>query len=153
MTGTGKQGKFHVTKEALRAAIAIAIPEATVTGNWRETIGEMVSNLPFIAVVMEPETIADVYDRNIGGGTEGSVVTDHFTIHVFHSNCNDIGCERGHYAQDVATRIVDYVLPQPSIMGFDIDDVGVRETEELQRGPQKISHVIVTGAIHILRID
>lgn len=148
---SGKQGKFHVTKEALRNAIAVAIPEATVTGNWRDTIGEMITHLPFIAVTMM-ENVSEVYDRNIGGGTSGSVMDDRFTVYVFHSNCTVLGCEKGHYAQDVATRITDYILPQPSILGFDIDDVIVRESEP-QGGAQKVSRVIITGAIHILRID
>lgn len=145
-------GKFHTTKEDLIAAIQTAIPEGTVEGSWREHITEVAAHLPFIYVRMSPENITDVYDRNVGNSITGSPVDDHFTIHIFHSNCNVDGCEHGHFAQDVATRITDYLAVSPSPVGWDINDLSTRESEPAQ-GNQRISRVIIEGTIHILRID
>lgn len=145
-------GKLHNTKEALMSKIRLAIPEGTVEGSWREHLTEVASHLPFIYVRLAPENFNDVYDRNVGGSIVGSIIDDHFTIHVFHSNCNDVGCEHGHYAQDVATRITDYLVVSPSVVGFDIDNLSTRESEPAE-GKMRISRVIVEGTIHILRVD
>jgi hypothetical protein len=145
-------GRYHTTKEELIAAIQTAIPEGTVEGSWNEHLTELAAHLPFIYVRMSPENFSDVYDRNVGGSVVGSPVDDHFTIHVFHSNCNDVGCEHGHYAQDVATRITDYLTVQPPRIGYDIDNLSTRESEPAQ-GNMRISRVIVEGNIHILRVD
>ena len=154
MTGeVNKQGKFNNTKQALKAAIQVAIPEGEVSGDWRETIGDMVRNLPFINVRIAPERIEDqVYDRNIGGGIEGSTADYFFTLHIFHSNCNESGYDKSKYAQDVATRIEDYLTQEPSPVGFDIDSITTRESEPVG-GAHRISRVIIEGQLHILRID
>lgn len=153
MVGVLKQGKFNITKEAFKDAIQAAIPEADVSGNWRQDVGELIRNLPYIYLRFFPEHIDDlVYDRNVGGGCEGSAATYFFSIHIFHSNCNDVNYERGRHAQDVATRLTDYLIVQPPVLGWDIDGVTVRETEP-DRGMHRVSRVIVEGQLHITRID
>ncbi len=148
-----KQGKFNHTKEALKLAIRDAVPEAEVSGDWKPTIGEMIRHLPFINVRISPVRIEDtVFERNIGGDVYGSEANYFFILHIFHSNCNEEGQEKCKFAQDVATRIVDYLIPQPCPLGFDIDGLNVRESEpDPKMG--RVSRVIIEGQLHILRID
>lgn len=152
MTGeVNKQGKFNHTKQSLKAAVQAAIPEGEVSGDWRETIGDMVRNLPFINVRLAPERIENlVFDRNIGGEVSGDATTYFFTLHVFHSNCNETGYDKSKYAQDVATRIEDYLNQQ--LLGYDIDSITTRESEPMG-GAHRISRVVIEGQLHILRID
>lgn len=177
---TPTAGRFNATKTQLIQAIRTAIPEANpvcttvasagdfgeVSGNWREDIKKLARRLPFISVRISPGNIWDVYDRDIGEANplqRGSLVNYRFSIHVFHSNCNcdsysgtpadyRYGCEKGMFAQGVADRIVDYLIPQPSPVGFDIDTVSIRESEP-SRGAHRVSRVIIEGRIQIKRID
>jgi len=174
---TPTTGRFNATKNALITAIRTAIPEANpvcttiwgmgeVSGNWRVDIKKLASRLPFISVRISPGRIWDVYDRDVGEASpdeRGSIVNYRFSIHVFHSNCNcgsysadptdyRYGCEKGMFAQGVADRIIDYLIPQPSQVGFDIFDVTARESEP-SRGSHRVSRVIIEGTIHIKRID
>lgn len=145
-------GKFNETKKALIAEVEAAIPEATVEGNWREGIGEIVRHLPFITVRMK-DVLADVYDRNIGDTSgDGCIAHYPFSLFIFHSNCLESGEEKGKYAQDVADRIMSYIAPQPSSIGYDIGEMSMRESEP-ERGAHRISRVIVEGSIHVKRID
>ena len=147
-----KQGKFNNTKEALKSVIRLAVPEAEVSGTWKPTIGEMIRHLPYINVRMTENIIDSVYDRNIGGEVEGSEATYFFTLHVFHSNCNEEDQERCKHAQNVATRIQDYLNNEPSPVGFDIDSMNIRESEP-DPNMGRVSRVIIEGQLHILRID
>jgi len=172
---TPTTGRFNATKTALISAIRTAIPEANpvcttvwgfgeVSGNWREDIRKLANRLPFISVRISPGSIWDIYDRDVGEASpleRGSLVNYRFTLHVFHSNCNcdsygvadyRYGCEKGMFAQGVADRIIDYLVPQPSPVGFDIMDVTVRESEPA-RGGHRVSRVIIEGTIQIKRID
>lgn len=144
-------GKFNETKKALIAQIQSAIPEATVEGNWREGIGDIVRNLPFITVRLK-DVLADVYDRNIGETSDGCIAHYPFSLFIFHSNCLESGEEKGKYAQDVADRVMSGLAPQPSSIGYDIGEMSARESEP-ERGAHRISRVIVEGSIHIKRID
>ena len=145
-------GKFNATKEELKTELRTAIPEGYVTGNWRADNHLLATNLHFISVRISPEVLWDVYERNVGGEVAGSIADHHFSIHVFHSNCEsgEPTCERGVYAQDVARRIMDHLLTVP--VGFDIADLRKRESEPT-RGGHRISRVIIEGTIHIKRID
>jgi hypothetical protein len=144
-------GKFNETKKDFMAKIKLAVPEATVEGNWRQDIGNMVRNLPFVTVRLS-EVLSEVYDRDIGESSSGSIADYHFSAYVFHSNCNDAGEEKGKHAQDVADRIMSYFEKQPSCIGFDVYDTTARESEP-ERGASRISRVIVEGQLHIKRID
>ena len=144
-------GKFNETKKDLIAKIRLAVPEATVEGNWREGIGEIVRHLPFVTVRMK-DVLADVYDRNIGESSDGSIAHYPFSLFIFHSNCLTSGEEKGKYAQDVADRIMSYLAYQPSRIGYDIGEMNARESEP-EGGYHRISRVIVEGSIHIKRID
>jgi len=144
-------GKFNETKKTLISKIKLAVPEATVSGNWRQDVGELVRNLPFVTVRLS-EVLSDVYDRNIGETSEGSIADYHFSAYIFHSNCNDVGEEKGKHAQNIADRIISYLVVQPSIIGFDIYDMTSRESEP-ERGASRISRVIVEGQINVKRID
>jgi hypothetical protein len=145
-------GKFNPTKKQLIAAIKTAVPEAWVSGNWRDNIIEMIRNLPFVYVRIFPARFTDVYERNIGGGTSGSLANYHFILHIFHSNCYESGEEKGKYSQDLTDRIIDYLIVQPSPVGADIGNMDCRESEPTH-GNHKISRVIVEGDILIKRID
>lgn len=151
-------GKFNQTKEDFKTEIRTAIPEGTVTGNWRIDIHDLVRNLPYISVRISPEILWDVYDRNIGGEVYGSINDLHFSVHVFHSNClSEPTCEKGKHAQDVGMRIIDRLLGTGAPLsltpvGFDIDDLRMRESEP-SRGAHRISRCIIEGTIHIKRID
>jgi len=144
-------GKFNETKKALITQVEAAIPEATVEGNWREGIGEIVRNLPFITVRMK-DVLADVYDRNIGESSDGCIAHYPFSLFIFHSNCLESGEEKGKYAQDVADRVMSSLAAQPSSIGYDIGEMSARESEP-EGGHHRISRVIVEGSIHIKRID
>ena len=144
-------GKFNETKKSLISAVSTAIPEATVEGNWRQLEQHIARNLPFITVRMK-DVLSDVYDRNIGEASAGSIAHYPFSLFIFHSNCMESGEEKGKYAQDVADRIKSYLVAQPSPIGFDIDEFNSRESEP-ERGGHRISRVIVEGSIHIKRID
>lgn len=144
-------GKFNETKKALITQIKLAIPEGTVEGNWRQDIGNMVRNLPFITVRMK-DVLSDVYDRDIGETSEGSIAHYSLSLFIFHSNCLEAGEEKGKYAQGVADRIISYLAAQPSKIGYDIGDFDCRESEP-ERGGHRISRVIVEGQLHIKRID
>lgn len=164
-------GKFNQTKKSLRAAIRLAIPEANgvrsattggfVTGNWREDIYLMPDRLPFISIRFSPVNLWDVYDRDIGESSMGSIGDYWMSIHVFHSNCDAASyagdpthecyeCEKGKFAQDVADRITSYLLQNP--VGWDVDNFKTRESEP-SRGARKISRVIIEGRIQVKRID
>lgn len=156
-------GKFNETKNCIKDAIQSAIPETAedgwrpgmVTGNWRSDIKNMVRKLPFISVRVSPVNLWDVYDRAVPSATDGgpgSLADYHVSIHVFHSNCNEDGEERGKYAQDVASRIIDYFTVQPPPVGFDTPQLAARESEPA-RGANRISRVIIEGTIQIKRID
>lgn len=144
-------GKFNETKKDLISKIKSAIPEATVEGNWREGINEIVRNLPFVTVRMK-DVLADVYDRNIGESSDGCIAHYPFSLFIFHSNCLESGEEKGKYAQDVADRVMSGLASQPSSIGYDIGEFSCRESEP-ERGPHRISRVIVEGSIHIKRVD
>jgi hypothetical protein len=144
-------GKFNETKKDLIAKIKLAVPEATVEGNWREGINEIVRNLPFVTVRLK-DVLADVYDRNIGESYLGCIGHYAFSLFIFHSNCVESGEEKGKYCQDVADRIMSYLAYQPSRIGYDIGEFNSRESEA-ERGAHRISRVIVEGNIHIKRYD
>jgi hypothetical protein len=144
-------GKFNETKKALISAVSTAIPEATVEGNWRQSIQHIVRDLPFVTVRMK-DVLSDVYDRNIGETSDGSIAHYPFSLFIFHSNCMESGEEKGKHAQDVADRIMSYLVTQPSAIGFDIEGLAARESEP-EGGGHRISRVIVEGSIHIKRID
>jgi len=148
---TMSSGKFNATKEELKTQIRLAIPEGKVTGNWRVDEHDIIRNLPYISVRFSPEILWDVYDRNVGGEVVGSIADHHMSVHVFHSNCCcEPTCEKGKYAQDVGSRIIDHLLTVP--VGWDIADLRMRESEP-SRGAHRISRVIIEGTIHIKRID
>jgi hypothetical protein len=144
-------GKFNETKKALIEAMELAVPEATISGNWRQTIGHLVENLPFVTVRLQHLPLEDVYDRNIGEASDGSIATYRFSAHVFHSNCMEDGEEKGKYAQDVADRIESYLIKNVPV-GYDIFGVGVRESGGDSAG-SRISRVVVEGSINVLRVD
>ena len=144
-------GKFNDTKKTLIAKIKLAVPEATVEGNWREGINEIVRNLPFVTVRMK-DVLQDVYDRNIGESSDGCIAHYPFSLFIFHSNCLESGEEKGKYAQDVADRIISYLSYQPSRIGYDIGEMSARESEP-EGGHHRISRVIIEGSIGIKRID
>jgi len=151
-------GKFNETKNCIKKAIESAIPEATsdywrpgmVSGNWRDSIKDIVRNLPYINVRISPVSLWDVYDRRVPD--TGSIADHHISIHVFHSNCKEDGQEKGKYAQDVASRIMDYFTVQPPPVGFDTSELRARESEP-SGGAHRISRVIIDGTIQIKRID
>lgn len=147
-------GWFNVTKEALKTELRTLIPEGTVSGNWRAQISDYARNLPFISVRFSPVRLSDVYDRDVGDPTtDGSIADYSVSIHIFHSNCmSEPTCEKGKYAQDVASRIISGLLAEPSPVGFDIFGLQARESEPA-RGGRRISRVIIEGNIHIKRID
>lgn len=163
---TSGYGKFNLTKEGLKETIRACIPEGDVSGNWREDIRKLARCLPFISVRISPGDIWDIYDRDIGKASpneRGSLVNYRFSVHVFHSNCNcdsysgdptdyRHGCEKGMFAQDIADRIIDFLIPQPSPLGFDVNTISVRESEPA-RGGHRVSRVIIEGTIQIKRID
>jgi len=144
-------GKFNETKKALINAVKTSVPEATVEGSWRQTIEHIVRNLPFVTVRLK-DILSDVYDRNIGETSDGSIAHYPFSLFIFHSNCMESNEEKGKYAQDVADRILSYLAGQPSVVGYDIDELIARESEP-ERGGHRISRVIIEGNIHIKRID
>lgn len=144
-------GKFNETKKALIDTIQICVPEATVEGNWRQSIQHIVRDLPFVTVRMK-DVLSDVYDRNIGESSDGSIAHYPFSLFIFHSNCMEDGEEKGKYAQDIADRIISCLAPQPSAVGFDIEGLTARESEP-EGGGHRISRVIVEGQINIKRID
>lgn len=148
MVGVNKQGKLNNTKQALKAAIKLAIPEGTISGDWRNDVGDMIRHLPFICVKIEENTMDKVHDRNIGGEVSGSTSLYDYTLHVFHSNCDETGYDKSKYVEDVCTRIEDYFISTP--VGFDMDNWHARESD---CGSRRVSRVIVTGQIHIQRID
>ena len=164
-------GKFNETKNAIRAAIRLAVPEANgvrsatsggfVTCNWRDDIHLLARRLPFISVRISPASLWDVYDRDIGESEMGSMADYWFTVHVFHSNCDSASyagdpshecyeCEKGKFAQDVADRITSYLLQ--NMIGWDVDNFKTRESEP-SRGARRISRVIIEGRLQVKRID
>lgn len=144
-------GKFNETKICLIDAVKSAVDEATVEGNWRQNIASIVRSLPFVTVRMK-DVLSDVYDRNIGETSDGSIAHYPFSLFIFHSNCMESGEEKGKYAQDVADRIISYLANQPSVVGFDIEALTARESEA-EGGYHRISRVIIEGQINIKRID
>ena len=144
-------GKFNETKKALISAVQTAIPEGTISGNWRRTEQEIVRHLPFVTVRLK-DVLTDVYDRDIGESSSGSIAHYAFSLFIFHSNCMESGEEKGKYAQDVADRIISHLTGQPSVIGYDIDELTARESET-ERGAHRISRVIIEGSCHIKRID
>jgi len=149
-------GHFNVTKKAFITAIETGLDNAGVTGylvsgNWRLDMHSIVSNLPFVSVRFSPATLWDVYDRNVGETSRGSIADYNFSAHVFQSNCYESGEEKGKYAQDVSDIIISH-LKSTTPVGWDTDRVTSRESEP-SRGAHRISRVIVEGTIHIKRID
>lgn len=147
-------GKFNQTKHQLIDYLKTTIPEATVEGSWRDDT-LWVRNLPYINVLFSPESTWNVYDRNIGESFDGCLADYRFTLHIFHSNCYESGEEKGKYAQNIATRILDSLLPlntTPASNWWDVSDLTMRESEPYS-GTQKISRVIVEGIIQVKRID
>lgn len=146
-------GRFNQSKRQFITRVATAIPEGTVEGNWRNDT-TWVRFLPYINVAFS-ELDWDVYDRNIGEADSGSMADFRFTIHIFHSNCYEAGNEKGKYAQDVADRIKDVLLPFDSPQAsnwWDVSGVTMRESEP-EGGMHRISRVIVEGNLHVKRID
>jgi len=110
-------------------------------------------NLPLLSVRVGPELWTDVYDRRIGYDSLFGTLGSHaFSIHIFHSNCYEADEEKGKYAQNVASRVIDCLTQSPSPIGSDIYDITSRESEP-SRGGHRISRIIIEGRIHIKRID
>jgi len=157
-------GWISEVKKAIKDEIEIAIPEAFVSRDWRDEIMHMrviEGNLPFIAFRVSPVNLWDVYDRNLGETSDGSIADYHIQIHVFHSNCAedcvdsiilDSSCEKAKHAQHVADRVVSRFLKNPDNVGFDVDTLSTRESEP-RGGAHRISRVIIEGRIQVKRID
>lgn len=145
-------GWFSEIKEEFKGHLRSCIVEATVTGDWRVDTHTFARNLPFLSVRIGPELWTNVYDRNIGSVGYGALADYAFSIHCFHSNCYEDGEEKGKYAQDLASRIIDCLTTQESPVGADIHDITARESEP-SRGAHRISRVIIEGRIHVKRID
>ena len=152
---------FNTTKTALKDAVKLAIPEGTVEGNWFNETRDMVRHLPYIYTRISPATEWDVYSRDIGDAAHmGSMSNFRFQLYIFQSSCcepdaqGNCTCEEGEYAQDIGDRIITYFMVNDAPVGWDIDELSMRESETL-RGPRTthICRVIVEGRIQIKRID
>jgi len=144
-------GQFNETKNALKSQLESIIPEATVTGNWRD-VNKLISrtrNLPVISVRFIKERIWSPYDTPDISEMEADY---HFSLFIFHSNCMESGYDKAHYAYNLADRIKNGLFPNPPVIGWDIEMVSCREIEPAG-GAHRISRVVIEGRINIQRID
>ena len=136
---------------------------ATVFGDWRpamENIYGPVSGLklPAVTVRISPARIWQVhYARLIPEAGDMGVYA--FTAHVFHKGCTIEGEEKYKYAQDLADKIMTYLLKQrwealTECSIADVYDLQARESEPRKGSKsQRICRVIIEGFMLIKRVD
>lgn len=134
-----------------------------IFGDWTvamEKIYGPISGLkiPVITVRISPARIWQThYARRIPEAGDMGIYA--FTAHVFHKRCTEAGEEKYKYAQNLADRIMTYLLKvkweaEVDCPICDIYDMQARESEP-SRGPkaQRICRVIIEGFMLIKRID
>lgn len=156
---TDKVGGISAVKSKLMKIIVDAdsslAPETThVLPNWRVEVWKLESNFPIVTVRIGPANINElIYGRKVGWNQQGHYVGYQFSLHVWHENASDPN-PKSKNACDLADKIIDVLE-----MFVGDDDSGIIEffnitsrESEPERGPQRMSRVIIEGFILAKRI-
>lgn len=156
------RGRFNYTKNRLIALISQATaelqPEDThVTGSWDFQTREARS-LPLVSVRVSPIDIDDqVYDRIFEGGASiktGSTAIFNVTIHVHTSACTVAGEDRGRYAQELADKIINYLIGQADDQSsYGIEDIYDLTPREAEMAGYNVARVVISGRMLCKRYD
>lgn len=163
------RGRINVVKERLMALISTADaglqPQAShVSGDWdfhRRIVGTqgIIRNLPYVTVRVNTDVLGHVYGRDCGDTApdmRGTVPTITWSAHVLHSSCRLAGFDRHRNAQDLADKIIDYLVQQAgnqSAFGIsDIYDITGRESTPREMG-KKLTRIIIEGKMDCVRPD
>lgn len=137
--------------------------EDKVFGDWRPAMEKIYGpvsglKLPAVTVRISPARILQVhYARRIPEAGDMGIYA--FTAHVFHKGCTEAGEEKYKYAQNLADRIMTYLLKRKwedevDCPICDVYDMQARESEP-KRGSksQRICRVIIEGFMLVKRVD
>jgi hypothetical protein len=148
-----KVGGISAVKAKILTLISTAdaslSPEAShVFPNWRTEINYLESNYPVVTVRLGNVIVGDkTYGRQIGNNTRGQFVTYIFTAHVWDEN-NTSG-PKSKDVCDLADKIIDVLenYSGDNVSGIKyFENITARESEP-ERGPQRLSRVIIEGFI------
>lgn len=155
---TDQVGGISAVKTKVLSLIAAAdsslTPEAShVFPNWRTDIAYLETSYPVVTVKIG---IVDVSER-IYGRQISSSVRGHFSIYTFSAhvwNTNATTGPKSANACALADKIIDYLY---KYVGDDVSGIrsfinlSGRESEP-ERGPQRLSRVIIEGFIEVKRV-
>jgi len=166
------KGRINIIKERLLTLISTADaslqPKTThLSGEWDfhpRLVGRsgILQNLPYVTVRINTDILGDeIYGRDIGGGPSGSeqrgnITTVTWSAHVLHSACMISGIDRHRNAQDLADKIMDYLVQQAGSQETwgisDIYEMNARESTPRDM-PKKVSRIVIEGRMDCVRPD
>jgi hypothetical protein len=168
LSSTPTQGRISNTTMAMLAIIAASDPSLQpqtqhVLPNWKTPVDYLSENYPVVTLRVGNVDLSDkIYGRSMPQGVRGQYVTYAFTAHVWGEKTwqlfNDVDEEneavpQANLASDLADKIID-VLESFSgdkysgIVFF--DKIKVRESEP-ERGPQRLTRMIISGFVNVRR--
>lgn len=162
-------GRLNPVKERLMALIAASDgsldPKAThVRGDWSymaRLVGSTgaLRNMPIVTVRLATSLYDNVYGRDLEGGAspkQGNMVEIPWTAHVHALATKVSGQDRHKGVQELADKIVDYLLKEADNQGAfgieDIYEVTARESD-VANAPRNLCRIIIEGRMLCRRPD
>lgn len=123
-----------------------------ITGDWRVDTYWLEKALPAVTVKINEATLNErIYGRNISSNQSGHFISVPFSLHVWAENATE-GLKASNalnLADKIVTYLLKYVGDDDSGIRF-FYDLTTRESEP-ERGPQRMSRVIIEGFMFIKR--
>lgn len=168
LSSTPTQGRVSNVTMAMLAIIAAADPSLQpqtqhVLPNWKTPVNYLSENYPVVTLRIGNVDLAEtIYGRSMPQGVRGNYVTYAFTAHVWGEKSwqlfEDVDEEnesepQANLASDLADKIIDVLKSftgdkYSGIVYF--DKIKVRESEP-ERGPQRLTRMIISGFVNVRR--
>jgi hypothetical protein len=155
---TNQVGGISAVKTKVLSLIAAAdsslTPEAThVLPNWRTDISYLETSYPVVTIRIGTEDVSErIYGRQIS-----STIRGHFAVYTFSAHVWDENAATGPKSADacaLADKIINYLCKYTgdNVSGIcSFINLSGRESEP-ERGPQRLSRVIIEGFIEVKRV-
>lgn len=168
LSSTPTQGRHSNVTMALQGIISNADPSLQpanihVLPNWKTPVNYLAENYPVVTIRVGNDDLTEkIYGRQMAGTQRGLFVTYAFTAHVWGEKSwnlfDDVDTEnesqpQANLASDLGDKIIDALMKfsgdsYSGIVYF--DKIKMRESEP-ERGPQRLTRMIISGFIMVRR--
>jgi len=156
---TNKIGGISAVKSKLMEIIvdadsSLAPKNTHVLSNWRIELWKLENDFPIVTVRVGIVNLNElIYGRKVGWNQQGHYVGYQFSLHVWHENADDPD-PKSKNACDLADKIIDVLemYSGDSTSGIERFYNITSIESEPERGPQRMSRVIIEGFILAKRV-